>query len=105
MATGKVAVAAYERRKFARTYTGQDVRLLAYVGQAHGNLSGPVTKRILEREHLNYGQAVFERLAKTSVAQLYRFRATGPYRKVNTTYQPTRPTVRSCYGKELRLLK
>jgi hypothetical protein len=91
--TGHVTAAVYQRTKFATRYTATDVTLLAYVDKAHGNLSGPATKRILEREYGDYGQAVYERLAEISVAQIYRFRNSAAYRKRNTTYQPTRPTV------------
>jgi transposase InsO family protein len=55
-------------------------------------LSGPATRRILEREHQEYGQPAYQRLAGISVAQLYRLRNTAAYRKRNTSYQPTRPT-------------
>ena len=71
--TGHVKAVDYQRRKFTAHYTDQDVTLLAYVDRAHANLSGPATKRILEREHSEYGQAAYERLAKISVAQIYRF--------------------------------
>ncbi len=91
--TGHVRAAEYQRTKFTRRYTAEDVALLARVDKAHGNLCGPAIKRILEREHGNYGQAVYERLAKISVAQIYRLRNSAAYRKANTTYQPTRPTV------------
>ena len=67
--------------------------LLAYVDKAHGNLSGPATKRILEREYGEYGQATYERLSQISSAQIYRFRNSADYRKSNATYQPTRSTV------------
>lgn len=90
--SGHVKEASYQRRKFAARYTKADVELLAYVDKAHGNLSGPATKRILEREHSEYQQAVFERLSQISVAQIYRFRNSETYRKRNTSYQPTRPT-------------
>jgi transposase InsO family protein len=60
--------------------------------RATANLSGPATKRILEREHSEYGQAVYVRLAGISVAQIYRFRSSEAYRKKNTAYQPTRPS-------------
>jgi transposase InsO family protein len=90
--TGRVMVAPYERRRFPTLYTGADVELLAYVDRAHGNLSGPATKRILEREHREYGQTAYQRLAEISVAHLYRLRNTEAYRKRNTSYQPTRPT-------------
>ena len=91
--TGRVKAVAYQRRKFTAHYTTGDVTLLAYVDQAHGNLSGPATRRILEREYSEYGQAVYERLGKISVAQIYRFRNSAAYRQRNTSYQPTRPTV------------
>lgn len=48
--TGKVTAVADQRTKFAPRYTAGDVGLLAYVDQAHGNLSGPARRRILERE-------------------------------------------------------
>jgi len=91
--TGRVKAVEYQRTQFATRYTPADVGLLAYVDKAHGNLSGPATKRILEREFADYGQAVYQRLAGISVAQIYRFRNSAAYRKGNTSYQPTRPTV------------
>ena len=90
--TGRVKAVAYQRKKFATRYTAADVELLAYVDQAHGNLSGPATRRILEREYSEYGQAAYQRLAAISVAHLYRLRNSAAYRKRNTSYQPTRPT-------------
>jgi transposase InsO family protein len=90
--SGRVTAVAYQRRKFATRYTKSDVDLLAYVDKSHGNLSGPATKRILEREYSEYGQAAYERVAGISVAQIYRFRNSGAYRKRNASYQPTRPT-------------
>lgn len=90
--SGRVKAASYQRRKFPARYTKADVELLAYVDQSHSNLSGPATRRILQREFQEYGQAGFERLAKISVAQIYRFRNSEAYRKRNTSYQPTRPT-------------
>jgi len=91
--TGRVKAAPYQRRKFATRYTKPDVELLAYVDKSHSNLSGPATKRILEREYSEYGQSAYQRLAGISVAQIYRFRNSEAYRKQNTSYQPTRPTL------------
>lgn len=90
--TGRVIATPYQRTRFPSIYTAADVDLLAYVDRAHGNLSGPATRRILEREHTAYGQAAYQRLAGISVAHLYRLRNTAAYRKRNTSYQPTRPT-------------
>jgi hypothetical protein len=90
--TGQVKAAVYQRTKFATQYTAGDVELLAYVDKAHGNLSGPATRRILEREYEEYGQGAYVRLAAISVAHLYRLRNSADYRKRNTSYEPTRPT-------------
>src|SRR5947208_1956837 len=90
--TGRVKAVVYQRTKFVTRYTARDVDLLAYVDKAHSNLSGPATRRILEREYEEYGQAAYARLAAISVAHLYRLRNSAPYRKLNTSYQPTRPT-------------
>jgi hypothetical protein len=90
--TGRVKAAAYQRTKFASRYTPADVELLAYVDKAHGNISGPATRHILEREYSEYGQAAYVRLSSISVAHLYRLRNSSAYRKRNTSYQPTRPT-------------
>jgi hypothetical protein len=90
--TGRVKAAAYQRTKFASRYTPADVELLAYVDKAHGNISGPATRHILEREYSEYRQAAYVRLSSISVAHLYRLRNSSAYRKRNTSYQPTRPT-------------
>ena len=90
--TGRVKATAYLRTKFATHYTAADVALLAYVDKAHGNLSGPATRRILERAYSQYNQAAYQRLAAISVAHLYRLRNSESYRKRNASYQPTRPT-------------
>ena len=90
--TGRVKAVAYQRTQFATRYTAADVNLLAYVDKAHGNLSGPATRRILERECNEYGQAAYQRLAAISVAHLYRLRNSAGYRKRNASYQPTKPT-------------
>lgn len=92
-ATGRVKVTEYERHRFAGRYDKADVDLLAYVDKAHGNLSGPATRRILEREYRVHGIAAYGRLSGISSAQIYRWRATAAYRKRNATYEPTQPTV------------
>jgi hypothetical protein len=91
--TGQVRPKPFRRRRFPARYSKADVDLLAYVDKSHGNLSGPATRRILEREYSEYHQAVFQRLARISVAQIYRFRNSEAYRKKNDSYQPTRPVV------------
>ena len=47
---GELPPARYQRHRFARKYTPADVELLAAVDEAHETLSGPATRKILERE-------------------------------------------------------
>lgn len=89
---GSVKAEPYPRRRFAARYTEADLRLLAYVDRVHGTLSGPATRRILQREYHEYHIEAYQRLAGISSAQIYRFRKTAEYRKHHTSYQPTRPT-------------
>ncbi len=48
---GTVQPARYQRHHFPQRYTRADVELLAVVDEAHESLSGPATRRILEREY------------------------------------------------------
>jgi transposase InsO family protein len=82
----------YQRHRFARQYTREDIAVLAAVDDAHETLSGPATQKILQRAYYDFGQASYARLAELSVAQLYRLRQTQAYRKQRLVYQPTRPT-------------
>jgi hypothetical protein len=67
--SGKVGVTIYRRHRFALRYTAADVELLALVDEAHETLSGPATRRILEREYQQYGKPEYQRLASISVAR------------------------------------
>lgn len=90
--TNRVRVRECQRHRFSRKFTDGDVSLLATVDQFHKVLSGPATKRILEREYLVHGRAEFERLADISVSHLYNLRRLRLYRETNRTFQKTRPT-------------
>lgn len=82
----------YRRHRFPTRYTPADIELLAVVDAAHETLSGPATQKILYREFHDFGDPRWERLARLSVAQLYRLRQSWTYRNKHTAYQPTRPT-------------
>jgi len=91
-ASGRVQVTVYRRRRFSQLYTRADIELLASVDEAHETLSGPATRRILEREHLLYKRAEYARLAGISVAHLYNLRQHQRYRERLLNYTRTRPT-------------
>jgi transposase InsO family protein len=73
-------------------YTPRDIELLACLDEAHETLSGPATQKILQREYYDFGDRRYQRLARISVAQLYRLRKSRTYRKRRVVYQATRPT-------------
>ena len=87
---GTVTVKPYRRRRFATQYTEQDVVLLAGVDRAHERLSGPATKRILQRECEQFGKQEYARLAQISVAHLYNLRRSARYRKHAGVLEQTR---------------
>lgn len=89
---GVVRVEPYQRHCFGARYTPEDVALLAEVDRAHERLSGPATRRILEREYQQYGDKRYERLAQISVAHLYNLRASARYRNQAAVFEATRPT-------------
>jgi len=88
----ELRVVEYRRRRFPKTYTRADIELLASVDEAHETLSGPATKRILEREFEEFGQDDYERLAQISVAHIYNLRQSSTYRRRRIHYQKTRST-------------
>jgi transposase InsO family protein len=82
----------YRRYRFPQRYTREDIDLLALVDTLHDTLSGPATQKILQRAYHDFGETKFQRLAKLSVAQLYRLRQSQQYRQHRVSFQATRPT-------------
>jgi len=89
---GCVRSQPYRRHTFAAKYTAEDIALLAEVDRAHGRLSGPATRRILQRAHEQFGEKQYQRLAQISVAHLYNLRASARYRNQAAVFEPTRST-------------
>jgi len=92
VATGRLRPTQYKRHCFPSRYTRADIDLLAQVDEAHETLSGPATRRILEREHTVYGKREFARLGTISVAHLYNLRRSAAYRQRVLPTIKTRPT-------------
>ena len=91
-ANGELQPIGYRRHRFPQRYTGADVELLATVDAAHESLSGPATRRILQRAYQQYGQREYQRLASISVAHLYNLRQQPRYRERRRNYVKTKPT-------------
>ena len=79
------------RSSFARHYTATDVRLLAEIDTLHDTLSGPATKKLMERAYRVFGDARYERLALISVAHLYNLRKQSGYTRRRQHWTQTRP--------------
>ena len=90
LGTGKVLLSAKKKRRFATVYTPGDVALLAATDNAHARLSGPATKRVLEREYGTFGKPEYERLSHISVSHLYNLRGRRQYISHATTYAKTK---------------
>ncbi len=86
----QVQVAGYRRHKFPSRFTPVDLELLAEVDEAHETLSGPATKKILEREFGQYNKSEYQRLATISVAHIYNLRRRPRYRERRLNYTKTR---------------
>lgn len=80
------------KQGFTYRYTAADVLLLAEIDVLHGTLSGPATKKLMERALLVFGDARFERLAGISVSHLYNLRGSKPYQNKRRHWSKTRPT-------------
>ena len=89
---GEVKERLYRRHRFPPRYGRADLELLAATDEAHETLSGPATRRILEREWGEFGHQEYERLAGISVAQIYRLRQRAAYRQRRLHFTKTRPT-------------
>ena len=77
---------------FTGRFTATDVALLAEMDALHSTLSGPATKKLMERALLVFGDARFERLAGISVSHLYNLRGGKQYQNKRRHWTKTRPT-------------
>ena len=67
------------------------MELLIEVDRAHQRLSGPATRRIIEREWQVFGRRQYARLAEISVAHLYNLRHSAGYRQRAAEFTVTTP--------------
>jgi len=90
---GRVRKADCKRHRFPTKYTQKDIALLARTDDLHDYLSGPATKKIMEREWIVYGHMDFKTISQISVAHLYNLRRSNLYRNMNKRYTRTKPAV------------
>ena len=90
---GRLSKVHYKRHQFPSRYTRTDIALLTRTDELHDCLSGPATKRIMEREWAVYGHSDFINISRISVAHLYNLRRSHLYRSINKRYTKTKPAV------------
>jgi len=86
----EVKESSHRRHRFQSRFTQSDLELLAKVDEAHETMSGPATRKILEREWGIYTHAEYQRLATISVAHIYNLRKRRRYRECRMNYTQTR---------------
>ncbi len=79
------------KQGFAYRYTAADVLLLAEMDVLHSTLSGPATKKLMERACEVFGDPSYERLAGISVSHLYNLRGSKPYQDKRRHWTKTNP--------------
>ena len=80
------------KQGFTYRYTAADVALLAEMDVLHSTLSGPATKKLMERAYEVFGDPRYERLAGISVSHLYNLRGSKPYQNKRRHWTKTNPT-------------
>ena len=85
----EVLETSQRRHRFESRFAPADIELLAQVDEAE-TLSGPATKKILEREWKIYRHTEYERLATISAAHIYNLRKRRRYRECRAHYTKTR---------------
>ena len=79
------------KQGFTYRYTATDVALLAETDVLHSTLSGPATKKLMERAYRVFGDPRYERLSGISVSHLYNLRGSKPYQSKRRHWTKTSP--------------
>jgi len=92
---GKVIRRDPRRYRFPKTYGAEEINLLVQTDTLHSQLSGPATKKIVEREYRVYGREEYQKLSHISVSHIYNLRQRKTYRHQALYFTKTRPISRN----------
>ena len=84
---------AYKRHRFPKRYTRDDILLLAQTDEYHQTLSGPATKKLLERALKIFKDPAYERLAFISAAHIYNLRHGQTYLAKRQHFEKTKKNI------------
>lgn len=88
---GKIVANTTGRHHFPKKYSPEDVGRLIETDNAHDRLSGPATKKILEREYTVFKKENYQGIKDISVSHIYNLRATRQYQSQVRFFEKTKP--------------
>jgi len=91
--TGRIGERPYQRNKFSRKYSVEDVRLLAKTDELHCFPNGAALKKILNRMAVEYGDKRYENISRISMQHIYNMRKLVTYLRITKRYTKTRAAV------------
>ena len=91
--TGRIVRAERTQPVFEARYGSNDIAELAKLDELYERMSGQAMVVVLQREYELFGNTACERLKDISGSHLYNLRQTNTYKRVNTTYTKTKPSV------------
>ncbi len=96
--TGQILADTTKRHRFPCTYTPEDIGRLIETDKAHDHLSGPATKRIMEREYAVFKKEEFRIIKNISSSHIYNLRATRQYQSNTRFFIKTKLIQRASIG-------
>ncbi|HBY56895.1 MAG TPA: integrase [Candidatus Atribacteria bacterium] len=87
--TRQVRIKEYDRHKFQKKYTNQDIRLLAKTARLHDSPNGAALKKTLERMAREYGKEEYLNISHISVSHIYNLKKSVSYLRSSSFYQKT----------------
>jgi len=91
--TGRLKKVEYRDTAFPASIPHQKLGYWPEQMNCMGGVSGPATKKIMEREYEVYGHAEFGNISQISVAHLYNLRRSNIYRGMTRRFTKTKPVV------------
>ena len=88
---GKLWIGSTRRHHFPKKYTPEDIALLIETDNLHLRLSGPATKKILEREYKIFSREKYQNIKDISSSHIYNLRSTRQYQSHSLTIKKTHP--------------
>jgi len=87
--TGELKIKEYDRHKFQKKYTSQDIQLLAKTAQLHDAPNGASLKKTLERMAREYAKEEYLHISHISVSHIYNLKKNVSYLRSVASYQKT----------------